>query len=155
MARYNYHSLRWSWIAVAAVGLSLCLAPVFLARAGGDVNQDGCVDLADHAEMQAAFTGPACAKHAIHSFYAAGSGSLEVIPAVPGENGFVITDIHVTFFNGTGTVMISEDGGETPRPLITLREETVSLRSGIPVSAGSVVTASGIEFAIQVSGYSF
>lgn len=86
---------------VLVLGLALGAIVYAVARAGSsDVNCDGCVDLEDYATLQGEITGPGCvplggtAFEPVRSYLTRNvDGSQLLIPVVPGDNGFVVTDV--------------------------------------------------------------
>lgn len=144
------------------LGAALLAVPLMLANANVDGNCDGCVDLADYAMMQRDFTGPGCPPREVRSFYGSGIGSFVVIPEVPGENGFVVTDIVSRHDLGTPMlVTILEESTGEPEVKIRYRmlpdfQTPVHFNSGIPLRSGSRITADGAMLKdVTISGYTY
>jgi hypothetical protein len=144
-------------------GVAVIAVPLMLARAGVDPNDDGCVDLADYAIMQQGFTGPDCGGKEIHSFYRLANGAGPIIPVVPGENGFIITDL-VCRHDRQGAVVATlvETFGDEMNTKLRFHipdlppQVTLHFNSGIPVRSGASVTVSGMELVdVTVSGYTY
>lgn len=144
------------------LGAALLAVPLMLANANVDGNCDGCVDLADYAMMQRDFTGPGCPPREVRSFYGTGTTSFVVIPEVPGENGFVVTDIVSRHDWGTPVLvtLTEEFAGESE---VKLRyrmlpdvQAPLHFNSGIPLRSGSSLTVDGIMLKeVTISGYTY
>jgi hypothetical protein len=146
------------WFVV--LGGIVVAVPILLAKASVDPNRDGCVDLVDYAVMQRDFTGPGCPTREIRSFYGAGEGAVAVIPIVPGENGFIVTDILLrTDASGTVIVRLEEEVGgarEVKLRARVLNQLELHLNTGIPFQSGSSVIVSGMDLSdVTVTGYTY
>ncbi len=149
---------------IVLLGAVVIAVPLMLARAGIDANDDGCVDLADYAIMQQEFTGPDCVRKEILSFYGAGdSGTIVIIPQVPGENGFVVTDIlcRADSISAAIVQLVEEFGDETEIKLRFVGPDyqnptELHFNSGIPFRSGSRVMISGPSLRdVTISGYTY
>lgn len=141
-------------LTAAAFVASVLIVLLILARAHAGGSGDGCVDLADYAVMQSQFTGPSCTPRQILSFHTQGTVSDTLIPEVPGEHGFVITDIHVSSLDSAQIALVQDINGDA-RTLIKAMAQTINLRSGIPVPRGATLTVVGFDYSVMVSGYTY
>ena len=143
------------------LGAAVMAVPLMFANANIDGNCDGCVDLADYAIMQREFTGPGCPPREVRSFYGIGAGSIVVIPDVPGENGFVVTDI-ICRHDWTSPILVSlveEFAGESEvksRFWMPEIERVLHFNSGIPLRSGSRLIVDGTLLKdVTISGYTY
>ena len=143
------------------LGAAVMAVPLMFANANIDGNCDGCVDLADYAIMQREFTGPGCPPREVRSFYGIGTGSIVVIPEVPGENGFVVTDI-ICRHDWTTPILVSlveEFAGESEvksRFRMPELEYALHFNSGIPLRSGSRLIVDGTVLKdVTISGYTY
>ncbi len=143
------------------LGAAVMAVPLMFANANIDGNCDGCVDLADYAMMQREFTGPGCPPREIRSFYGFGTGSFVVIPDVPGENGFVVTDI-ICRHDYSGVIMVSlieefaDESDVKSRFWMPEPGYVLHFNSGIPLRSGSRLIVDGTLLKdVTISGYTY
>ena len=149
---------------VAVFGIAMITVPLMLVRAGVDANEDGCVDLEDYAIMQRSFTGPECGMREVRSFYVfGGDGEIEIIPEVPGENGFIVTDLYCRVdAPGNVVVRLEERFGEETEVKFRFvvfgydSPADFHFNSGIVLASGAKAVIVGNTLQdVTISGYTY